>query len=258
MKVKNIVKVMNMHALIRVESTKKQAEKYLLLENEVNNMIDNIINNRNFKLDKTLIKLDKKTPPLNIYIGSDRGFCGSYNVQVNKAILESENSDKILIGKKIIRDYKNVLLSVKKDDFETYMDKVLKEIYDAILEKKNSEINLIYFRYNKVGDLKFIKKKIFPLEENKIHNNKYIDDFLYEGDITELLLDLLMLYIKYEIILACNNSKASENIMRQESTSDSLKKIEEREEIIKKEERKSRKKKEFEKVLSNFTKLKIN
>lgn len=258
MKVKNIVKVMNMHALIRVEATKKQAEKYLLLENEVNNMIGNIVNNRNFKLDKRLIKLDKNKPALDIFIGSDRGFCGSYNFQINKAISDNKDSEKILIGKKIIREYDNVILKAKKDDFEENLDEIIKVIRKAIRKRKNSEINVVYFRYNKVGDLKLTKKKIFPREETEENTTKYKDDFLFEGNIEEVLLELILLYIKYEIILACNNSKASENILRQESTSDSLKKIEEREEIIKKEERKIKKKKEFEKVLSNFTKLKID
>lgn len=258
MKVKNIVKVMNMHALIRVEATKKEAERYILLENEVNNMIDNIVNNRNFKLDKKLISSDKNKPALNIFIGSDRGFCGSYNFQINKAISNEGNSEKIIIGKKVMRNYENVILSIKKDDFDLYIDKIIDKIYDSIFNKENSEINITYFRYNKVGDLKLVKKRLFPFDMKLDNNNEYTEDFLYEGNITNLLLDLIVLYIKYEIILANTNSKASENIMRQENTSDSLKKIEEREEVLKIETRKIKKKKEFEKVLSNFTKLKID
>ena len=52
MKTKIIVKVMNFHSLIRVDSARKKAEKYLLLEKEASNIIDMIVNNRNFILDK--------------------------------------------------------------------------------------------------------------------------------------------------------------------------------------------------------------
>lgn len=256
MRVKNIVKVMNMHALIRVEATKKDAERYKLLENEIGNMINAIVNNRNFKLDKKLISIKKKAPVLNIFIGSDRGFCGSYNMQINKAIAEEKDSLKILIGKKINRNYENVVLSVKKDEFDLYIDEISNKVSEYIFNRKVSEINIFYLKYNKVGDIKFEKKRIYPLEPKT--DNTYTEDFVYEGDITELLLELISLYVRYEIILKNINSKASENIMRQENTSDSLNKIEEREEVIKRENRKIKKKKEFEKVLSNFSKLKLD
>ena len=56
--------------------------------------------------------------------------------------------------------------------------------------------------------------------------------------------------------IAAQVSRAAENITRQNITTESLKKIDEREEEQLMLERKERKDKEFAKVLDNFTKLK--
>ena len=47
MGVKNVVKVMNFHALIRVDAAKRKARRYQLMEKEVMSMLDQIMNNRN-------------------------------------------------------------------------------------------------------------------------------------------------------------------------------------------------------------------
>ena len=47
MKVKSVVKIMNFHSLLRVNSARKKAERLNEYEKELYNMIDTIINNRN-------------------------------------------------------------------------------------------------------------------------------------------------------------------------------------------------------------------
>lgn len=45
MRVKPIVKVMNFHALIRVDKARRKADKYMQLEKEASDIIDVIANN---------------------------------------------------------------------------------------------------------------------------------------------------------------------------------------------------------------------
>ena len=77
-----------------------------------------------------------------------------------------------------------------------------------------------------------------------------------EGNIQKILTSLIALYVSYEIRIAVENSYASENIMRQRITSDSLKKIDELEEEKKLQEKKQIKNKNFKKVVENFVKIK--
>ena len=79
MNVKSVVKVMNFHALLRVDSSRRQAEKYRMMEQELSSMIAIIMNNRNFLLDKKILLPPPSKPEMNLYIGSDLGFCGFIN-----------------------------------------------------------------------------------------------------------------------------------------------------------------------------------
>ena len=99
MKIKNVVKVMNFHSLLKVDKARRTAEKYFSYERELTEFADNILNNRNLLLDKKVLSLNRMKKPLNIYIGNDMGFCGNLNSSVKKA--ERDNKcQKIIIGKK--------------------------------------------------------------------------------------------------------------------------------------------------------------
>ena len=85
MNIKAIVKVMNFHALLRVDRAHKEADQYQMLEREVARMVDIIQNNRNFILDRWVLQPKEGAPRLRIYIGSDMGFCGAVNASVNSS-----------------------------------------------------------------------------------------------------------------------------------------------------------------------------
>ena len=53
--IKNIVKVMNFHSLIRVDKAKKEASKYFEFEKDITKVLYTVVNNRNLKLDKKLM-----------------------------------------------------------------------------------------------------------------------------------------------------------------------------------------------------------
>lgn len=128
-------------------------------------------------------------------------------------------------------------------------------LYDVIKNAKNSQINIIYNHYYNISNIQLVRKPLLPLEEKK-KKGTYLEDYTIEGDINQILLNIVVLYLAYEIRVAVENSYASENVMRQSITSESLKKIEEIEEEKTREERKEKNKKSFKKVIENFIKLK--
>ena len=75
MNVKAVVKVMNFHALLRVEASGRQAVKYNTMEEELSAMMSILQNNQNLRLDKRIHLPDMSLPVLRIYLGSDLGFC---------------------------------------------------------------------------------------------------------------------------------------------------------------------------------------
>lgn len=128
-------------------------------------------------------------------------------------------------------------------------------LFDVIKNAKNSKINIIYNHYYNISNIQLVRKTLLPLEEKK-KSGTYLEDYTIEGDINQILLNIVVLYLAYEIRVAVENSYASENVMRQSITSESLKKIEEIEETNIREERKEKNKKSFKKVIENFIKLK--
>ena len=76
-KIKNVVKVMNFHALLNVDKSRKKAEKYKNVGVEITRILSRIFYNKNLVLDKKVLTPDRDKPKLNIYIANDYGFCGS-------------------------------------------------------------------------------------------------------------------------------------------------------------------------------------
>ena len=68
MSIRNIVKVMNFHALIRVDNAKRKADKYRMMQKQLQQMMASILYNRNLILDKKLLQPDPSAPVWNIYL----------------------------------------------------------------------------------------------------------------------------------------------------------------------------------------------
>ncbi len=256
MNIKLIVKAMNFHALLHVEAARKKAQKYFRMEQEISEMIDMIINNRNFILDKHTLKVNPSKPALNIYIGSDYGFCGGINSQVNGLMLEDDASEKIVIGKKLSTTRPKVLLRMTREVFDTDYSGVEEQLEHSLLKLRHSAINVIYNHYHNACDIRLCKKPIFPISLEKQRELEYTEDFVVEGKVDELLISLVLSYVNYEVKIAAVNSFASENIMRQNATSESLKKIDEWQEEELRELRKLAKQKTFKKLLDSYLKKK--
>ena len=94
MSIRNIGKVMNVHARIRVDNAKRKADKYRMMEEQLYRMMDVIMNNRNLILDKKFMEPNPNAPEIQIYIGSDFGFCSNYNSQVNDQLHKDPAGDR--------------------------------------------------------------------------------------------------------------------------------------------------------------------
>lgn len=254
MRVKNVVKVMNFHALLRVDKAKKTAAKYQLMEEQLMDMIDGIVNNRNLVLDKKVLRVNEKGPVLNIYLGSDFGFCSNFNSRINEEIRRDETGIQILIGRKLTPcQGDHVLFRQDSEQFRADMNQVKQAVVRGISRQEYSKINIIYNHYINTASVQLRIRQLYPVETE--HSGRRTDDFVVEGDLSRLLKNLIISYVNYEIMLADVFSKAGENLMRQNATSESLKRIDEIEEEQQKLEIRTGREKEFTKVIDNFVRL---
>ena len=253
MRIKNVVKVMNFHSLLRVDKSRKQAESYRNVGEEITKIIKSIIYNKNLVLDKKVITPDPKMDKLNIYIANDYGFCGNFNSQVGRQIRKDKDDYKIIIGSKIVYKDDKTILKIEKDNFYKEFDKIEDTIDNAIRNMTYSEINLYYNHYNSNTSFEFRKLTLFPVEFDGEYETK--NDFVIETDITSMLHSLLVFYILYELRMCECISRAAENIIRNQITTEALNTIEEMEIEKLAEERREKKDKLVRKTVENYKKM---
>ena len=251
--IKNIVKVMNFHSLVRVDKAKREAKKYFGVEDELCKILYQITNNTNLKLDKNILLQNENGITLDIYMGNDLGFCGDFNYKLHKTIKENINNYKIIIGKKISNiDDNNVLLKIEKRDFLNDYYKIDNLIKDYIYNKKINEINVYYYHYYNVNDIKFEKRRLFPLDIGTYNDVNLNIDFVIETDINELISNIISRTICYQIKIFESNSFASENVMREKITNELLDKLDKKEIEEQQEELKNKKAISFKRQINNY------
>lgn len=253
MKIKNVVKVMNFQAILRMDKALKQADKYRDVGKEITDILSRIMYNKNLILDKRVLTPDVDKPKLNIYIANDYGFCGNFNASVSRQIKQDKDSYKIIIGKKITYSDDKILLKINKDDFFKRFIEIEKTIEEAIDSMNYSQINVYYNHYYSLTSFEFVKIQLFPVD----FKGEYYEgeDFVTETDINHVLGSLMTFYISYQLMMCESISFAAENVLRSQITSSALDKIKEKEEEMRHEEMKKRKEISVLKSVENFKKI---
>ena len=225
--IKNVVKVMNFHSLLRVDKARKKAEKYLSVGNEITKILTEILYNKNLVLDKQALVPDKSKPILDIYIANDYGYCGDFNSSVRRAILKNGDNYKIIIGKKIVYKDDKTVLKMEKDLFNEEFSKLQHYIEKSLIDMAYSEINIYYNHYYTSTTFEFKKVNVFPLE----FSGEYYSgvDFVAETNLQKMLKSLVSFYICYQLKMCECISEAAENLNRNQITRMALDKIDEKE-----------------------------
>ncbi len=256
MNVKAVVKVMNFHALLRVEASGSLAMKYQTMEDELSTMMGIIQSNRNLQLDKKIKLPDPSLPVLRIYLGSDLGFCGNVNTSVNSVRQKDTTGEQIVVGKKLRRGGE-VSLVLNREEVDDRFPELRSYLERAVRERCWSAVEIVYNHYYNVSSVKQEVKRIYPREIKRSQTlaNEW-DDFEIECDADKLLQDMMLSCMVYELRIAIASAYAAENIMRQNATSDSLKKLEEKEDEDLRQARKEKSQQSFRKTIDSFVKQK--
>ena len=253
MKIKNVVKVMNFQALLRMDKALKEADKYRNVGKEVTDILSRIMYNKNLILDKKILFPEANLPELNIYIANDYGFCGNFNSGISRCIKKDKDAYKIIIGKKIMYNDDKVLLKIDKDDFFKRFTESENCIDKPVKSMNYSRINVYYNHYYSLTSFELLKIQLFPVE----FKGEYFEgeDFVAETNLNNILGSLMTFYICYELKMCESISYAAENVLRTQITSSALDKIEEKEEEQKHEDAKRKKEKSVLKSVENFKKI---
>lgn len=223
--IKPIVQVMNLFSLVRINAAKSKVEEFGITSSVLTKIISSIMYNDNIVLDKNSITPDPQKPVLNIYIASDYGFCSTSNQVVSSKIKETKEDYKIIIGRKIVYNDDKTIMKLSKDNFYNDLPKIREFLINAINNKEYREINIYYNHYYNYSRSEFQKLQVFPVEYKEEYKENV--DFLVETDIRSFINNLIAFYVCYQLEICEVFSWASENVIRNQMTSSSLKKIEE-------------------------------
>lgn len=247
-----VVKVMNFHALLKVDNAKAKADELMSVGEELTKLIQRIMYNKNLVLDKNVLTPDPNKPILNIYIANDLGFCGNFNAVINEQIRKDKDSYKVIIGKQIRYRDELTILAIDKKDFYDDFSKIEKIIRDAIANLSYSNIYVYYNHYYNSTTFSFMKKHLFPVGLFEEYYDK--EDFVVETDVNKMLSNMLAFYICYELKMYEKNTFAAENIKRSLVTKLSLDRLEELKKVNNALELREKKKKTILKTVENFKK----
>lgn len=252
-KIKNVVKVMNFQALLKMDKALRQADKYKDVGKEITDILGRILYNRNIILDKRILTPDQNLPELNIYIANDYGFCGNFNSEVSRRIKMDKDAYKVIVGKKIAYTDDKVLLKISKEEFLKRFGEIQELVEDAIKSMNYSRLNVYYNHYYSMSSFEFVKIQLFPVEfKGELYDG---EDFVAETDLNDLISRLASFYVCYQLKMCESISYAAENVLRSQITSSALEKIEEKEIEDRQEELKKRKEKSVLKSVENFKKV---
>lgn len=252
-KIKNVVKVMNFQALLKMDKALRQADKYKDVGKEITDILGRILYNRNIILDKRILTPDQNLPELNIYIANDYGFCGNFNSEVSRRIKMDKDAYKVIVGKKIAYTDDKVLLKISKEEFLKRFGEIQELVEDAIKSMNYSRLNVYYNHYYSMSSFEFVKIQLFPVEfKGELYDG---EDFVAETDLNDLISRLASFYICYQLKMCESISYAAENVLRSQITSSALEKIEEKEIEDRQKELKKRKEKSVLKSVENFKKV---
>lgn len=255
MNIKAVVKVMNFHSLLRVDASRRRADIFDSMKDELESMMRIVMNNRNLRLDKRIRFPDPSLPVLRIYLGSDFGFCGSVNTSVSSVLAKDSDKEKVVVGKKL-RKSRNVSLYLTQEEFNENFQQVRAYLERAVRERPWSAVELVYNHYFNLSSIRQVTKRIYPLDLPTEDQKNMQGDFVFECDPDKMLMDMTVSYMVYELRIAAASAYASENIMRQNATSESLKKLDEAEAEALRLARKERSLRAVQKTTDSYIKQK--
>ena len=166
-------------------------------------------------------------------------------------------SGKVRMGKMLQQTRDLRVFPMTQEEYRENFGVLRTHLERAVRQRPWSAVELVYNHYYNVTSVKQEIKRIYPLAEpEEVVDAHAWDDFEIEGDAQELLEDMMISCLIYEVRIAAASAYAAENIMRQNATSESLKKLDEMESEATRVERKKKNQAAFRKTIDSFIKQK--
>jgi F-type H+-transporting ATPase subunit gamma len=231
-KTKQITKAMNMVASAKLRNAQSRIERFKPYAQKFFEMLGDLAAGADESVHPLLAKRDEKKTVGIVLVTSDRGLCGSFNVNLIKAGLklakekqaQGLNVKFYCVGKKgrdavrkaeyeILVQYRDVMNSF---DF-TLASKLGQELINSFLDATLDEVVLVYGEFISLGRQVPVVQNILPISGDQAgipavqSSGK---EYVYEPSVEGLLAELLPRFIKVQVYRGMLDTSASEHAAR--------------------------------------------
>jgi len=229
-KIQQITRAMNMVASAKLRSTQSKMEKFEPYAGKFAEVLGNLASRIDSDVHPLMVKRENIANVELLHFTSDRGLCGSFNM--NNIVLGekwvNEQKDKHreyslnLVGRKG-RDYfkkRNYNISsthvqVYGDVDIFYVNKMTSDFIHKYMNGDMDELYMIYSKYISVAKQEPTIVKLLPIEPPKAADDaQSSSEYLCEPGAEELLIDLLPKHISVQILNAFFQNEVSEYAAR--------------------------------------------
>ena len=239
-----IARAMEMVSAAKMRKAQLQALVGRPYLNKLREMLSSLIYSSEPKLTHPFLEKSEKSSGRIAYIviTSDRGLCGAFNSNIVRLTLENFSGQKTdqrkvltvgkkafqamhRLGQKVIGEFTNLSNSPKFYDTIG----IASLVKDEYLRGEVDEVYLIYNHFHSTAVQKPIMHKLLPIEPAREHiQSERKADYIFEGDKTQLLNELLHRLIDtnvYQAVLESSASEHSARMLAMHKASDSAKEI---------------------------------
>jgi len=229
--VDNIKKITNAMELISSIKMKKAQQEYLegrqysQYFNIIFQKVINQVRNKNLLLMNNHAKVDRR---LYIIIGSNKGLCGTFNLNIYKKIIEIDLNNSpafIIIGKKISSLLSKIGAEVLADFSNYNPSEIISPLFDFVVNKFiDGEFKEVYIIFNQFFSgvvSKPIQKKLLPIDlinknigDEEKNNGIEREEVIIEPSLQILAEKIFSSLIELEIRDAILSSQVSEHAAR--------------------------------------------
>ena len=229
-KTKQITKAMNMVASAKLRNAQSRIERFKPYAQKFFEMLGDLASGADESVHPLLAKREEKKTVGIVLVTSDRGLCGSFNVNLIKAGLklakekqaQGLNVKFYCVGKKgrdavrkaeyeILVQYRDVMNSF---DF-TLASKLGQELINSFLDATLDEVVLVYGEFISMARQVPVVQSILPISGEQAAEVKSSGkEYVYEPSVEGLLAELLPRFIKVQVYRGMLDTSASEHAAR--------------------------------------------
>ena len=231
-KTKQITKAMNMVASAKLRNAQSRIERFKPYAQKFFEMLGDLAAGADESVHPLLAKREEKKTVGIVLVTSDRGLCGSFNVNLIKAALKLAKEKKAqgldvkfyCVGKKgrdavrkaeyeILVQYRDVMNSF---DF-TLASKLGQELINSFLDSTLDEVVLVYGEFISMARQLPVVQTILPISGDQTGMPEVTSsgkEYVYEPSVEGLLAELLPRFIKVQVYRGMLDTSASEHAAR--------------------------------------------